>query len=50
VATRGTPAGAHTFGDEKAVAEALASHRRDPIRVWRLQEIHGKTAATPAVL
>jgi hypothetical protein len=38
LATRGT-----------AVAEALASRRRDPIRVWSLQEIHGKTAATPAV-
>jgi carbamoyl-phosphate synthase large subunit len=65
-----TPAGAHSFSDEKAirrtaiacrlpcittmsaakaVAEALASRRRDPIRVWSLQEIHGKTAATLAV-
>jgi carbamoyl-phosphate synthase large subunit len=65
-----TPAGAHSFSDEKAirrtaiayrlpcittmsaakaVAEALASRRRDPIRVWSLQEIHGKTAASPAV-
>jgi carbamoyl-phosphate synthase large subunit len=64
-----TPAGAHSFSDEKAirrtaiayrlpcittmsaakaVAEALASRRRDPIRVWSLQEIHGKTAITPA--
>jgi carbamoyl-phosphate synthase large subunit len=64
-----TPAGAHSFSDEKAirrtaiayrlpcittmsaakaVAEALASRRRDPIRVWSLQEIHGKIATTPA--
>ena len=33
----------------KAAAEAVASRRRDPIRVWSLQEIHGKTAASPAV-
>ena len=65
-----TPAGAHSFSDEKAIrrtaiayrvpcittmsaakaaAEAVASRRRDPIRVWSLQEIHGKIAATPAV-
>jgi len=58
-----TPAGAHSFSDErairraaiahrvpcittmsaaKAVAEALASRRRDPIRVWSLQEIHAR--------
>jgi len=56
-----TPAGAHSFSDEKAIrrtaltyripcittmsaaraaAEAVASRRRDPIRVWSLQEIH----------
>jgi carbamoyl-phosphate synthase large subunit len=65
-----TPAGAHSFSDERAIrrtaiayrvpcittmsaakaaAEAVASRRRDPIRVWSLQEIHGKTAASPAV-
>jgi carbamoyl-phosphate synthase large subunit len=64
-----TPAGAHSFSDEKSIrrtavanripcittmsaakaaAEALASRRRDPIRVWSLQEIHGKPAANPA--
>jgi carbamoyl-phosphate synthase large subunit len=64
-----TPAGAHSFSDEKAIrrtaiayrvpcittmsaakaaAEAVASRRRDPIRVWSLQEIHGKAAASPA--
>jgi len=58
-----TPAGAHSFSDEKAIrrtaityrvpcittmsaakatAEALASRRRDPIRVWSLQEIHAR--------
>ena len=26
----------------KAVAEAVASRRRDPIRVWSLQEIHAR--------
>jgi carbamoyl-phosphate synthase large subunit len=56
-----TPAGAHSFSDEKvirrtavfyrvpcittlsgakAAAEAVASRRRDPVRVWSLQEIH----------
>ena len=64
-----TPAGAHSFSDEKAIrraailhripcittmsaaraaAEAVASCRRDPIRVWSLQEIHGRAAASPA--
>jgi carbamoyl-phosphate synthase large subunit len=63
-----TPAGAHSFSDErairrtaiayrvpcittmsaaKAVAEALESRRRDPIRVWSLQEIHAG-AKSPA--
>ncbi len=58
-----TPAGAHSFSDERAIrrtailyrvpcittmsaakatAEALASRRRDPIRVWSLQEIHAR--------
>jgi hypothetical protein len=32
----------------KTAAEALASRRRDPIRVWSLQEIHGKSTTTPA--
>jgi len=60
-----TPAGAHSFEDERAIrraaiacripcittmsaaraaAEALASRRRDPIRVWSLQEIHQNSA------
>ena len=33
----------------KAAAEAVASRRRDPIRVWSLQEIHEVKAAAPAV-
>ncbi len=63
-----TPAGAHSFSDEKvirrtavfyrvpcittlsgakAAAEAVASRRRDPVRVWSLQEIHaGRGQAT----
>lgn len=31
-----------TMSGAKAAAEAIASRRRDPIRVWSLQEIHGK--------
>ncbi len=31
-----------TLSGARAVAEALVSKRRDPIRVWSLQEIHGK--------
>jgi len=31
-----------TLSGAKAAAEAVASRRRDPIRVWSLQEIHGK--------
>jgi carbamoyl-phosphate synthase large subunit len=63
-----TPAGAHSFEDERAIrraaiacripcittmsaaraaSEALASRRRDPIRVWSLQEIH-QNSALPA--
>ena len=30
-----------TMSGAKAAAEAVASKRRDPIRVWSLQEIHG---------
>jgi hypothetical protein len=26
----------------KASAQAIASHKRDPIRVWSLQEIHAQ--------
>ena len=58
-----TPAGAHSFSDEKAirrtaiayrlpcittmsaakaVAEVLASRRRDPLRVWSLQPVDSK--------
>jgi carbamoyl-phosphate synthase large subunit len=61
-----TPAGAHSFSDERAIrraailhripcittmsaakaaAEAVASRRRGPIRVWSLQEIHGRATA-----
>jgi len=31
-----------TMSAAKAVAEAVASRRRDPIRVWSLQEIHAR--------
>ena len=34
-----------TMSAAKAAAEAASSHRRDPIRVWNLQEIHAKTSA-----
>jgi carbamoyl-phosphate synthase large subunit len=34
-----------TMSGAKASAEAVASRRRDPIRVWSLQEIHGRRAA-----
>jgi carbamoyl-phosphate synthase large subunit len=64
-----TPAGAHSFEDERAIrraaiacripcittmsaaraaSEALASRRRDPIRVWSLQEIHQNSALSTA--
>jgi carbamoyl-phosphate synthase large subunit len=31
-----------TMSGAKAAAEAVASRRRDPIRVWSLQEIHAR--------
>ena len=31
-----------TMSGARAVVEAIASRRRDPIRVWSLQEIHGE--------
>jgi carbamoyl-phosphate synthase large subunit len=34
-----------TMSGAKASIEAIASRRRDPIRVWSLQEIHSKTAS-----
>ena len=34
-----------TMSGAKAAAEAVASRRRDPIRVWSLQEIHERQAA-----
>jgi carbamoyl-phosphate synthase large subunit len=36
-----------TMSAAKAAAEAVASHHRDPIRVWSLQEIHENAAALP---
>jgi len=33
-----------TMSGARAAAEAIASRRRDPIRVWSLQEIHGRAA------
>ncbi|MDZ4797031.1 MAG: carbamoyl-phosphate synthase large subunit [Bryobacteraceae bacterium] len=35
-----------TLSAAKASAEAVASYRRDPIRVWSLQEIHAEKAAS----
>ena len=35
-----------TISGARASVEAIVSRRRDPIRVWSLQEIHG--AAAPA--
>jgi carbamoyl-phosphate synthase large subunit len=34
-----------TMSGAKAAAQAVASRRRDPIRVWSLQEIHGSELA-----
>jgi carbamoyl-phosphate synthase large subunit len=34
-----------TISGARAAVEAIASKRRDPIRVWSLQEIHGTTTA-----
>ncbi len=34
-----------TMSGAKAAAEAVASGRRDPIRVWSLQELHSKTGS-----
>jgi len=31
-----------TLSGAKAAADAVASRRRDPIRVWSLQEIHAR--------
>ena len=31
-----------TMSGARAAAEAIASRRRDPIRVWSLQEIHAR--------
>jgi carbamoyl-phosphate synthase large subunit len=35
-----------TMSGAKAAAEAITSRRRDPIRVWSLQEIHAREGAT----
>jgi carbamoyl-phosphate synthase large subunit len=35
-----------TINGARASVEAIASRRRDPIRVWSLQEIHGAAAVT----
>jgi carbamoyl-phosphate synthase large subunit len=35
-----------TISGAKAAAQAIASRRRDPIRVWSLQEIHQREATT----
>jgi carbamoyl-phosphate synthase large subunit len=35
-----------TMSGAKAAVDAIASRRRDPIRVWSLQEIHQRSRAT----
>ena len=35
-----------TMSGAKAAAQAIASRKKDPIRVWSLQEIHGSELAT----
>ena len=37
-----------TMSGARAAAEAVASRRRDPIRVWSLQEIHAAAHASEA--
>ncbi len=37
-----------TMSGARAAVEAIASRRRDPIRVWSLQEIHAKTPQSTA--
>jgi carbamoyl-phosphate synthase large subunit len=37
-----------TMSGAKAAVEAIASRRRDPIRVWSLQELHGPAKAEAA--
>ena len=38
-----------TISGAKAAVEALESRRRDPIRVWSLQEIHSEKSRMPAI-
>jgi carbamoyl-phosphate synthase large subunit len=38
-----------TMSGAKAAADAVAARRRDPIRVWNLQEIHAAKQAGPAL-
>ncbi len=38
-----------TMSAAKAAVEAIASRRRDPIRVWSLQELHAKEGARESV-
>ena len=37
-----------TMSGAKAAAQAILSRKRDPLRVWSLQEIHQKQAGVPA--
>jgi carbamoyl-phosphate synthase large subunit len=38
-----------TMSAAKAAAEAIASRKRDPIRVWSLQELHAKQGAAESL-
>jgi carbamoyl-phosphate synthase large subunit len=37
-----------TMSGARASVEAIASRRRDPVRVWSLQEIHGESVVAKA--
>jgi carbamoyl-phosphate synthase large subunit len=37
-----------TLSAARAAVEAIASRRRDPVRVWNLQEIHAARTAADA--
>ena len=38
-----------TMSGAKAAAEAVAARRRDPVRVWSLQELHSEEAVNASV-
>jgi carbamoyl-phosphate synthase large subunit len=38
-----------TMSGARAAVQAIASRKRDPVRVWNLQEIHAKKSAAPVI-